>query len=140
MSGRVRSLSVPLPAAFLLAFAVAPSARAATAARWVGTFDGFPTPAWGDRWGLAADGAWGFDNDMAAVADATSPGGAALDVTYRAGSSARSCTNCPATGGGEFYTLVAPLGHPHPKTPPALDLQNRLQFPPRVGVRDRRQP
>src|SRR5262245_62093028 len=129
MAGRLRSLSVPVLAALLLAVAAATSAQAATAARWVGTFDQFPTSAWADRWGLAADGAWGFDNDMATVADATSPGGAVLDVKYRAGSSARSCTNCPATGGGEYYTLFGQLGHTDWTTAPVLDLKYSLRFP-----------
>ena len=121
MAGRLGSLSVPLLAA-LLAVVLAASAQAATAARWVGTFDQFPASAWADRWGLAAEGAWGFDNDMAAT-------GGTLDVTYRAGSSARSCTNCPATGGGEFYTLFAQLGHPDWTTAPVLDLKYSLKFP-----------
>ena len=93
---------VCLLAAVAGALAVASTGSAATTG-WTGTFDGFPAQSWADRWGLAAQGFWGFDNDLAAVNDPTSPGGAALAVTYRAGSSAHSCTNCPAAGGGGPY-------------------------------------
>jgi Polysaccharide lyase 14 len=105
------------------------ASRPPAAARWVGTFDGFPGTSWATAWGQAAEKAWGLGGDLTAQTDASSPGGAILDARYGAHSSAHSCTNCPATGGGEFYTQFAALGHPEWATAAALDLKYFLRFP-----------
>src|SRR5213592_1191460 len=112
--------------AFVAALAGTVSATAGTrpaAARWAGTFDGFPGTSWATAWGQAAENAWGLGGDLTAVTDASSPGGAVLDARYGAHSSAHSCTNCPATGGGEFYTQFSAIGHPEWATAAVLDLK-----------------
>jgi hypothetical protein len=96
---------------------------------WTGTFDGFPSASWAASWGETSELAWGLGGDLTAVADPGSPAGAVLDARYGAGSSARSCTKCPATGGGEFYTSFAALGHPEWTTGTVLDLKYALRFP-----------
>jgi hypothetical protein len=60
------------------------------------------------------------------VSDPTSPAGAVLDARYGARSSGHSCTNCPATGGGEFYTEFTGTGHPGWTTAPCDE--------PKIGV------
>src|SRR5690242_3956328 len=109
--------------------ATAATSGPAAAARWSGTFDGFPGTSWAAAWGQTAEKAWGLGGDLTAVSDPSSPGGAILDARYGAHSSAHSCTNCPATGGGEFYTQFAAIGHPEWATAAVLDLKYFLRFP-----------
>ena len=61
---------------------------------------------------MDAGRAWGLGGDLVTLSDPTSPGGAVLDARYGAHSSVHSCTNCPATGGGEFSTEFTGSGHP----------------------------
>src|SRR5690349_8034840 len=112
----------------VIALALGAVAAPATPTTWAGTFDGFPGTAWQASWGMTTEESWGFD-DMAVVADATSPAGAALQVSYGAGSSARSCTDCPTAGGGEFYTLFSQAGHAGWANASRLDLRYYLKFP-----------
>src|SRR5438094_8938222 len=79
------------------------SANAANAG-WVGTFDGFPGAGWAAAWGQSPQNAWGLGDTLVTVSDPTSPGRAVLDARYGAHSSAHSCTNCPTTGAGQFYS------------------------------------
>lgn len=125
---RRTALAASILAICVIATATAARAATAPAAGWAGTFDGFPATTWQTRWGMTAQQNWGFD-DMKAYADAASPGGAALDVTYGAGSSAHSCTDCPTVGGGEFYTLFSQIGHTDWRTATTLDLKYSLKFP-----------
>jgi Polysaccharide lyase 14 len=141
----IRILALPVLAGCLVATAATASAASrgatgatagpagiapmASAAGWTGTFDGFPAVDWQSRWGMTAQESWGFD-DMTAVADPAAPGGGAvLRVTYGAGSSARSCTDCPTAGGGEFYTLFQQVGHADWTTAASLDLRYYVKFP-----------
>src|SRR6266542_654940 len=103
--------------------------RPAAPNRWVGTFAGFPGPAWAAAWGQSPQKAWGLGGDLTAVADAGAPGGTVLDARYGAHSSAHSCTNCPATGGGEFYTQFSAIGYPEWGTAKVLDLKYFVRFP-----------
>ena len=103
--------------------------RAAAPAGWVGTFDGFPGASWAAAWGQSPEKAWGLGGDLTAVSDPSSPAGAVLDARYGAHSSAHSCTNCPTTGGGEFYTQLRQLGHADWTTSPTLDLKYFVKFP-----------
>src|SRR5436305_1852549 len=126
--------AIVLAVAFVAALAGTVSATAATsrpaaAARWSGTFDGFPGTAWAAAWGGTTEKAWGLGGDLTAVSDPGSPGGAIVDARYGAHSSAHSCTSCPATGGGEFYTRFAAIGHPEWATAAVLDLKYFLRFP-----------
>jgi len=134
----VRRMRAVLLAAALVALAgalgapaVSASATTAPAAadRWVGTFDGFPGAAWATAWGQSPQNAWGLGGDLVTMSDPTSPGGPVLDARYGAHSSAHSCTNCPATGGGEFYTEFTGSGHPEWTTARTLDLKYHLRFP-----------
>ena len=86
------------------------------------------TDTWTGQWGVAAQGSWGFDH-MATPTDPASPTNPVLDVTYGNRSSARSCTDCPTTGGGEFYTLFRQLGRTDLADAPSLTLKYRLKFP-----------
>jgi hypothetical protein len=101
----------------------------AAGAGWVGTFDGFPGAGWAAAWGQSPQNAWGLGDTLVTVSDPTSPGGAVLDARYGAHSSAHSCTNCPTTGGGEFYTEFTGSGHPEWTSAPVLDLSYHLRFP-----------
>src|SRR5690242_9221166 len=103
------------------------ASRPAAAALWVGTFDGFPGTSWATAWGETTENAWGLGGDLTARTEAGSPGGAVLDARYGAHSSAHSCTSCPATGGGEFYTQFAAIGHPEWATAGVLDLKYFLR-------------
>ncbi|WP_407916366.1 polysaccharide lyase [Kitasatospora sp. NE20-6] len=66
---------------------------------------------------------------MAAVADSEAPGGTALQVTYGDRSSAPSCTDCPTSGGGQFYTSLDSLGLKSLASASTLDLKYRVKFP-----------
>ncbi|WP_223243161.1 polysaccharide lyase, partial [Streptomyces sp. CBMA123] len=80
-------------------------------------------------WGVAGQGAWGAA-DFGAVDDPAAPGGGpALRVTYGAGSSADSCTDCPNPGGGQFYTDLNTLGLSALAQGPTLDLKYSVRFP-----------
>jgi hypothetical protein len=107
---------------------VASRAMAAPAATWTGSFAGFPTSTWKDAWGVSPKASWGFEH-MATAADTGVPSGTALAVTYGAGSSAHSCTDCPTTGGGEFYTLFNQIGHADWGNAPTLSLKYQITFP-----------
>ncbi|MBO1417530.1 polysaccharide lyase [Streptomyces sp. FH025] len=99
------------------------------AAAWTGQFRDYGTPQWKKAWGTADQGAWG-GADFAAVNDPTAPGGGpVLQVTYGAGSSANSCTDCPNPGGGQFYTDLNTLGLSALAKGPALDLKYAVKFP-----------
>ncbi|MFB7912192.1 polysaccharide lyase [Kitasatospora sp. NPDC056076] len=105
--------------------APAPSGSAA----WTGGFRGYGTAQWQRSWGVAGQGAWGAA-DFTSVEDRTAPdGGPALQVTYGAGSSANSCTDCPNPGGGQFYTDLNALGLSALAQGPTLDLKYSLRFP-----------
>jgi hypothetical protein len=94
-------------------------------ATWTGSFGGFPGPAWSTGWAVSPKASWGFEH-MSTVADPGVPSGTALAVTYGKGSSAHSCTDCPTTGGGEFYTLFT---DPAFRTATTLELSYQLKFP-----------
>src|SRR5436305_8175631 len=126
---RAALLTAVLVALAGLAIATGVPAGAATAATWTGTFDGFPGAAWAAAWGQSPEKAWGLGGDLTAVGDPTSPRGAVLDARYGTHSSAHSCTSCPATGGGEFYTRFTGMGHPEWATAAALDLKYFVRFP-----------
>ncbi len=126
MSGRLRLLGVAA-LSMLCVLAAAPAAVAGPAP-WSGTFAGFPSATWGSQWGLADEGAWGFEH-MTTVADRAAPSSPVLDVRYGKGSSARSCTDCPTTGGGEYYTLFRQLGRTDLVNAPRLVLRYHLKFP-----------
>src|SRR2546423_9899758 len=117
-------------AALVAVFGLLPTVNASAASTgWVGTFDGFPGAGWAAAWGQSPQNAWGLGDTLVTVSDPTSPGGAVLDARYGAHSSAHSCTNCPATGGGEFYTEFTGSGHPEWTTARTLDLKYHLRFP-----------
>ncbi|MER7673009.1 polysaccharide lyase [Kitasatospora sp. NPDC096128] len=96
---------------------------------WSGGFRGYGTPQWQHSWGVAAQGTWGAP-DFGAVEDPAAPsGGPALRVTYGAGSSANTCTDCPNPGGGQFYTDLNALGLSALAQGPTLDLKYSVRFP-----------
>ncbi|MER7850217.1 polysaccharide lyase [Kitasatospora sp. NPDC096077] len=96
---------------------------------WSGRFTGYGTPQWQHAWGVSGQGAWGA-GDFSAVDDPTAPdGGPALQVTYGAGSSANTCTDCPNPGGGQFYTDLNTIGLSALAQGPTLDLKYAVRFP-----------
>jgi hypothetical protein len=109
--------------------AAAASSPVGGGAAWTGQFTGYGSPSWQHAWGVAGQGAWGGDN-LAEVSDPTAPGdGSALQVTYGAGSSDNKCADCPATGGGQFYTDLNALGLSALAHGSTLDLAYRVRFP-----------
>ncbi|MFE0459714.1 polysaccharide lyase [Kitasatospora sp. NPDC058965] len=105
------------------------SPHTAQPASWTGQFTGFGGSAWKSAWGEAPSGAWGGSN-LAAVTDPAAPGDrSALRVTYGAGSSAPSCTDCPTSGGGQFYTSLGSLGLGGLANSTTLDLKYAVRFP-----------
>ncbi|WBP84831.1 polysaccharide lyase [Kitasatospora cathayae] len=109
--------------------AVAASGPAGGGAAWAGQFTGYGSASWQHAWGVAAQGAWG-GGDLAEVSDPTAPGdGSALQVTYGAGSSDHKCADCPASGGGQFYTDLNALGLSALAQGPTLDLKYSVRFP-----------
>jgi hypothetical protein len=105
------------------------TAHAAHAAAWTGQFTGFADSSWAKSWGETSTGAWGFA-DAKAVTDPTAPGnGSALEITYGAGSSANSCSDCPNPGGAQFYTSLASLGLSKLADGTTLDLKYHVKFP-----------
>ncbi|GGU54075.1 polysaccharide lyase [Kitasatospora aureofaciens] len=99
------------------------------AAAWTGGFRDYGTPQWRRAWGVADQGAWGAA-DFGAVANPAAPGGGpVLRVTYGAGSSANSCTDCPNPGGGQFYTDLNALGLSALAQGRTLDLKYSVRFP-----------
>ncbi|WP_210407903.1 polysaccharide lyase [Allokutzneria sp. NRRL B-24872] len=110
----------------LLAFAVVAGMTAATPASaapapWSGGFSGFPSTSWSNSWGIDNRGKWGF-GDMKSS-------GSTLDVTYGRGSSAPSCTNCPTTGGGQFYQDLNRVGRSDLQSANTLYLRYQVRFP-----------
>ncbi|MEY9962749.1 fibronectin type 3 domain-containing protein [Streptacidiphilus sp. MAP12-16] len=119
--------------------ATTPAAKAAASASWTGTFDGFPSTAWHQSWGITPDsqqcqGAtstapcnWGYSN-LQAVSDPTAPGGGqALKVTYPAPSGPPSC-GC-GLGGGQFYQNLNLNGQQALAQSPTVDLKYWYNFP-----------
>ncbi|WP_269854657.1 polysaccharide lyase [Streptomyces sp. RPT161] len=103
-------------------------ARAASGP-WTGQFTGYNSSAWQRSWGYASQGSWGR-SDLKEVSDASAPGdGSALRVTYGAGSSANSCSDCANPGGGQFYTQLSKLGRSDLANSSTLDLRYAVKFP-----------
>jgi hypothetical protein len=135
-----RAVSSVVAAAAALALGPAGSATADTAhtvssthprgAAWTGEFSGFGSSAWKSAWGYTSTGSWG-SSDLKAVNDSSAPGGgSALQVTYGAGSSANSCSDCPHPGGGQFYTRLSSLpGGSALASSTTLDLKYSLKLP-----------
>ena len=94
---------------------------AAAPAPWSGTFSGFPSSSWRSSWGIDGAGEFGFGNMKAS--------GSTLDVKYGKGSSAPSCTNCPTTGGGQFYQNLSKNGHADLTKATTLYLKYDIRFP-----------
>jgi hypothetical protein len=117
-----------IPAVIALCVVVGTTTASATAGPWTGTFAGFSSATWAAQWGLATEKSWGFEH-MATPADPTAPTSPVLDVRYGKGSSAQSCTDCPTTGGGEFYTLFRQLGRADLINATSLSLKYFLRFP-----------
>ncbi|MFE7607309.1 polysaccharide lyase [Streptomyces celluloflavus] len=112
---------------------VAPAASGVDAAfgsgPWSGQFSGYGSGAWKKSWGVASSGAWG-SSQLKGVKDASAPGdGSALQVTYGAGSSANSCSDCPNPGGGQFYTQLGAIGRSDLAKSATLDLKYGLKLP-----------
>ncbi|GAA0648560.1 hypothetical protein GCM10010174_84980 [Kutzneria viridogrisea] len=105
----------------LAALAGGSAAAGPTATTWSGNFTGFPGTSWQNSWGISGSGQWGFKDLKAS--------GSALDVTYGKGSSANSCTNCPNTGGGQFYQDLAKAGHADLQSATTLYLRYQVRFP-----------
>ncbi|MGK4579425.1 polysaccharide lyase [Kitasatospora sp. HPMI-4] len=96
---------------------------------WSGQFTGYGSSSWRAAWGVAAEGSWG-GSQLRAVTSPGAPGdGSALQVTYGAGSSANSCTDCPNPGGGQFYTDLKALGLAGLAGSATLDLKYYVRFP-----------
>ncbi|WP_274910716.1 polysaccharide lyase [Streptomyces sp. WZ-12] len=96
---------------------------------WSGQFGDYGSASWKRAWGVASKGAWG-QSDLKGVSDSTAPGdGSALQVTYGAGSSANSCSNCPNPGGGQFYTQLDKIGRSDLARSTTLDLKYSLKLP-----------
>lgn len=66
---------------------------------------------------------------MQAISDTRRPGHQVLDVTYGAGSSAHSCTNCPNPGGGQFYQDLTKIGHSDFAAATTLYMRYYVKFP-----------
>ncbi|MFJ2775443.1 polysaccharide lyase [Kitasatospora sp. NPDC087315] len=114
-------------AATPLTTGTAGAARAGAPA-WGGQCTGYGTAAWRAVRGAAA-GSWG-GAQLSAVTSPGGPGdGSALRVTYGAGSSAGSCTDCPNPGGGQFHTGLKALGLAGLAKSATLDLKYSLKFP-----------
>ncbi|MDH6125422.1 polysaccharide lyase [Kitasatospora sp. GP82] len=133
--GRTAAVASTLLAVSLLtggtATAAGPAEHSAAASRpaWNGQFTGFGTSSWRTAWGLASSGSWG-SSQLRAVTASDAPGdGSALQVTYGAGSSAGSCTDCPNPGGGQFYTDLKALGLTALAKSATLDLKYYAKFP-----------
>ncbi|MCQ4082563.1 hypothetical protein NGB36_18630 [Streptomyces sp. RB6PN25] len=123
-----KALLAGAAAAFLLTAATTAPVQAASAA-WTGQFSGYASSSWKSAWGYTSTGSWG-SADLKEVSGAGAPGdGSALEVTYGAGSSANSCTDCPNPGGGQFYTRLSSLGLSSLANSPTLDLKYALKFP-----------
>jgi hypothetical protein len=118
---RLRGIVVAMTALAAVVVGLTPASVAAAPAPWSGSFSSFPNSAWRNAWGIDGSGEWGF-NDMKA-------GGGTLDVTYGKGSSAPSCTNCPATGGGQFYQNLGKLGRTDLTDATTLYLSYQVRFP-----------
>ncbi|MGE7438904.1 polysaccharide lyase [Kitasatospora sp. NPDC001175] len=104
------------------------TARAAASA-WSGQFTGYGSSSWRTAWGVASSGTWG-GSQLRGVSVPGAPGdGSALQVTYGAGSSASSCTDCPNPGGGQFYTDLKALGLGKLAESATLDLKYYARFP-----------
>ncbi|WP_201776232.1 polysaccharide lyase [Streptacidiphilus melanogenes] len=126
-----------LTAAAAVGLALAgPSATAAAvrsphaSAAWTGQFTGYGSSNWKSAWGWTSTGSFG-EGDVKEVTDPSAPGDhSALEVTYGAGSSAPSCTDCPNPGGAQFYTRLASLGGGSALASSAtLDLRYAVRFP-----------
>jgi hypothetical protein len=121
LSSRLRKVVISLTAVAGLTAAFAPNIATAAPAPWNGTFSGFPATSWKNSWGIDGSGQFGF-GDMKAS-------GSTLDVTYGKGSSAPSCTNCPTTGGGQFYQDLGKIGRSDLENSTTLYLRYQVRFP-----------
>jgi hypothetical protein len=117
---RIRAAVAALGALVGLATMSVPAAQAAPAP-WSGTFAGFPAASWRSAWGIDGRGEFGFGNMKNA--------GGTLDVKYGKGSSAPSCTNCPTSGGGQFYQDLGKNGHTDLKNATTLYFRYKVRFP-----------
>ncbi len=98
-------------------------------AAWTGQFTDYGASSWKSAWGVASSGTWG-GSDLTGVSDPGAPGnGSALRVTYGAGSSADSCSDCPHPGGGQFYTDLKSAGLGGLAGSATLDLKYYARFP-----------
>ncbi|MEV6008885.1 discoidin domain-containing protein [Streptomyces sp. NPDC051976] len=96
---------------------------------WTGQFTGYGTTAWKAAWGMSDSSTWNLQN-LKKITDSTAPGdGSALQVTYGAGSSSASCTNCPTQGGAQYYTDLSTMGMSALKQSRTLDLRYALKVP-----------
>lgn len=98
-----------------------PGAAMAAPTPWTGTFSGFGSSSWKNSWGIDDRGQFGFDNLRAS--------GGTLDVKYGKGSSAPSCTNCPTSGGGQFYQDLGKIGRGDLENATTLYLKYDIRFP-----------
>ncbi|MFD7902755.1 polysaccharide lyase [Kitasatospora sp. NPDC059747] len=104
-------------------------AKTTDAASWTGDFTGYGSSTWTSAWGTLTKGKWGQQN-LSLVNDPAAPGdGSALQVFYGAGSSANSCSDCPSSGGGQFYTDLPTLGLGDLANSTTLDLKYSLKLP-----------
>jgi hypothetical protein len=121
MSTRVRRTLIGLGVVAGLAAGSVPIFANAAPAPWRGTFAAFPSASWKNSWGIDGGGQFGFNNLKAS--------GGTLDVRYPKGSSAPSCTNCPATGGGQFYQDLGKIDRSDLEKSTTLYLRYQLRFP-----------
>ncbi|WP_260479028.1 polysaccharide lyase [Kibdelosporangium aridum] len=119
-NSRLRKAIVACVAMAGLISVSAPAAQAAPAP-WSGTFSGFNSSSWRSSWGIDGRGEFGFGNMKAS--------GATLDVKYGKGSSAPSCTNCPTSGGGQFYQDLGKIGRTDLRNAGTLYFRYRVRFP-----------
>ncbi|MDH6707340.1 hypothetical protein P3T27_004077 [Kitasatospora sp. MAA19] len=111
------------------ATSAAQASASTSAAAWTGEFTGYGSSAWTGAWGTLSTGQWGRPN-LSGTSDPTAPGdGSALQVFYGAGSSANSCSDCPSSGGGQFYTDLPTLGLGDLADSTTLDLKYYLKLP-----------
>ena len=120
-SSRVRRTLIALGATAVISVGFVPVFADAAPAPWKGTFSSFPSSTWKSSWGIDGGGQFGFGNLKAS--------GATLDVKYGKGSSAPSCTNCPTSGGGQFYQDLGKIGRGDLEKATTLHLQYQVRFP-----------